>query len=375
MKLTAQLKLQPTPKQHKLLKATLETANAACNHISEYAWKNKVFNQFTLHAALYYEVRTKFKLGAQVAIRCLGKVADSYKLDKDSQRFFKEHGSLAYDLHILTYYTDQRKASVWTLAGRERMPYECGERQQVLLKYQKGESDLCYHRGEWYLLATCEVPEEPPEDVDKFLGIDRGIVNIATDSEGQVFQGSALEAKRQQYKAINIALQRRGTKSSRKHLRRLAGRQSRFQKDVNHCISKQLVQKAKRTKQGIALEDLKGINLRTRVRHSDRAKRGNWSFDQLGLYISYKARLYRVKVKFVDPAYTSQRCSVCGHTEKANRRSQAEFLCQSCGLSALADVNAALNIAWVAVNQPIVSTSSKDRGSVGDKPPAFAGRS
>src|SRR5262249_7011471 len=118
----------------------------------------------------------------------------------------------------------------------------------------------------------------------------------------------------------------------------------RFQRHVNHCISKQLVQKAKRTKQGIALEDLTGINLRTRVRHSDRARRGNWSFDQLGQFIRYKARLYGVQMVEIDPRYTSQRWAFCAHTERVNRCSKDSFLCRPCGYVYRAALNAAINI-------------------------------
>ncbi|MDL1885136.1 IS200/IS605 family element transposase accessory protein TnpB, partial [Anaerolineae bacterium CFX8] len=82
----------------------------------------------------------------------------------------------------------------------------------------------------------------------------------------------------------------------------------------------------------------------------------NWAFHQLRMFVSYKARLYGVKVEDVDPRYTSQRCFVCGNIDKANRKTQAEFSCTVCGHTANADVNAALNIAcWASVNAPIVS--------------------
>jgi IS605 OrfB family transposase len=184
------------------------------------------------------------------------------------------------------------------------------------------------------------------------------MVNLATDSDGEIFQGDPVEAKREQLARRRRELQQVGTKSARKRLHQLAGKQDRFQRHVNHCLSQQLVLKAQRTKRGIALEDLKGINLRTRVRREDRAQRGNWSFDQLGQFIHYKARRDGVRVVEVDPRYTSQRCAVCGHTEKANRRSQAEFLCRSCGHPANADVNAAMNISVkAAVNRPMISAA------------------
>ena len=344
MKLVAQLQLKPTEHQHQLLKATLERANIACNAISDYAWENQVFSQYALHHALYQTIRAHFGLTAQVVVRCLSKVADAYKVDKNAKRVFREHGAIGYDDRIVKYRTDNQVVSIWVLPGRETISYVCGERQHELMKHHKGESDLVYHRGKWYLLATCEMDEPTPAEVDRWLGIDRGIVNLAADSDGDILQGDRVEARREWIARRRKELQQVGTKSARKRLRNLAGKQDSFQRHVNHCISKQLVLKAKRTNQGLALEELKGINLRTRVRHEDRAKRGNWSFDQLGQFIHYKARLYGVKVIEVDPRYTSQRCAVCGHTEKANRRSQSEFLCCACGHIAHADLNAAMNI-------------------------------
>jgi IS605 OrfB family transposase len=122
------------------------------------------------------------------------------------------------------------------------------------------------------------------------------------------------------------ALQKVGTKSAKRGLHHLKGRQRRFQKDTNHTISKRLVAKAERTKRMIALEDLSGI--RTRVRVSgprQRARHSNWAFRQLRAFISYKAQLAGVRVELIDPAYTSQRCSACGRTERRNRKSQAGF--------------------------------------------------
>ncbi len=357
MKLTAQVKLLPTSEQRAALKTTLELCNAACNALSDYAWQEKVFGQYNLHKARYHETRAAFPdLGSQAVVRCIGKVADGYKLDITRKRVFKEHGSIAFDDHNLTWYTDKQVVSIWTVDGRLTITYSCGEQQAELLKHQQGESDLLYSKGEWYLLATCDIPMPTPDDVDKFLGVDRGIVNIAVDSDGTIYQGDHVEALRQWHTERRATLQKVGTRSAKRRLKQLSGRQAQFQADVNHCIAKQLVLNAKRTKQGAALEDLKGISLRTRVRHEDRAKRGNWSFDQLAFFIVYKAHKYGVQVRFVDPAYTSQRCAECGHIEKANRKSQSEFLCCACGHEAHADVNAALNIASrAAVNQPMVS--------------------
>lgn len=360
MKLTAQVKLNPSHYQHQLLKATLERANSACNYVSEYAFAHGVFNAYALQRALYPAIRTQFGLAAQLVVRCLGKVADAYKVNQERRCVFREHGAIPYDNRILSWETVNRRVSIWVLPGRETIAYQCGERQAELLKYQQGETDLVHHCGEWYLLTTCEVPEEtPPSEIDGYLGIDKGVINVAVDSDGNIYQGQRIECTRRYYARPRRELQQVGTKSAKKRLKKLSGRQARFQKDCNHCILKELVLRAARTKRGIAQEDLTGINLRTRVRREDRAERGNWSFNQLDGFIAYKARLYGVPHKRVDPAYTSQRCSCCGHVDKTNRRSQAEFLCARCGFSIHADVNAAANVASkAAVMQPMVSDAA-----------------
>jgi IS605 OrfB family transposase len=117
---------------------------------------------------------------------------------------------------------------------------------------------------------------------------------------------------------------------------------------VNHCISKAIVSTAQGTARGIALEDLKGIRERISAQRTVKRKRRvlhSWAYFQLRAFIAYKAAAAGVRVVLVDPAFTSQTCSHCGQCEKANRKSQAQFLCVSCGYSAHADTNAAVNIA------------------------------
>ena len=141
----------------------------------------------------------------------------------------------------------------------------CGKRQQELLAFQRGESDLVFVRGQWYLLVTAEIVEPEAFEPEGVLGVDLGILNLATDSDGGMFVGSQVEKVRQWYAQRRRALQKVGTKSAKRHLRQLTGRQRRFQKDTNHQVSKQLVAKAERTRRAIALEDLSGIRQRARV--------------------------------------------------------------------------------------------------------------
>jgi putative transposase len=354
MRLTIQLKLLPTPEQADALKRTLEKANAACNYISQVAWDVRTFRQFAIHRLLYRDVRETFGLAAQMAVRCIAKVADAYKLDRKIQRTFRPFGAIAYDARVLAH--KSTSVSIWTLDGRQTIPFVCGERQRDLLAHQRGETDLAFVGGSWYLFAACEVETPEPIDVEGVIGVDLGIVNLAADSDGETFSGERIERRRQWYANRRQALQKVGTKSAKRRLKRLKGRQRRFQKDANHGISKQLVAKAERTTRTIALEDLTGIRARMRVKGpKQRARHSNWAFGQLRTFISYKARRKGVPVVFVDPAYTSQRCSACGHAERRNRKSQSEFYCVVCSHRAPADSNAARNIEWAAVNRPMVS--------------------
>jgi IS605 OrfB family transposase len=222
-----------------------------------------------------------------------------------------------------------------------------------LLASRQGESDLFTRAGDWFLAFTANVEEPPAELPGEWLGVDLGIVNLAADSDGTTYSGAAVERARRTHGHRRRNLQRKGTKAARRKLRAIKRRQSRFQRDTNHRISKRIVATAQGTGRGIALEDLTGIRDRTRLRRRQRARHANWGFAQLRSFLTYKAALAGVPLALVDPRNTSRTCLACGATDKASRRSRAEFVCTFCGFAAPADVNAAGVIrARAAVNRP-----------------------
>ena len=352
MKLTAQVKLCPTPEQAIALKKTLEKANTACDHISAWAWKNRTFGQYHIHRGIYHETKSMYGLTAQVVVRCISKVADAYKLDKKSKRTFRPHGSISYDDRILRWYVDRSEVSIWADGERIKVPFVCGDRQRKLLVSRQGESDLVLFGGKFYLLATCNVVDPTPTETKDFLGVDLGIANIATDSTGETFSGGLVNGLRKRHAKLRARLQAKGTKSAKRLLKKRRRKESRFARCVNHCISKSLVAKAQGTNRGIALEDLKGIRSRIRLRKPQRRIQHSWAFFQLRAFIEYKTKLAGVRVVLVNPRNTSRTCPQCGCVDKANRPSQSLFLCVKCSYSANADFNAAENIRRAAVNQP-----------------------
>lgn len=348
MKLTLQIKLLPDDAQAKSLLTTMKECNRACNEISEYAWSYKVFNQFKIHKGMYHVIKKASRLSAQSVVRCISKVADAYKLDKKRIRTFRLLGAVTYDSRILSY--KGKVASVWSVDSRLKIPFVC--HNEKLLPYVKGEADLITKHGKWYLFQTVEVPEDDMLDVEDFLGVDFGLVNIATLSSGEKLSGKEIEQYRTKRQKVRSSLQSKGTKGSKKALKRLSGRERRTASIVNHTIAKRIVETAKTQNKGIVLEDLTGIRKNSESKGKVfRTRVGRWNFSQLRGFIEYKAKRSGVPVLIVDPRYTSQTCNVCWHIGSRNGES---FKCAACGHSDHADINAARNIRQVGltVNRP-----------------------
>jgi len=356
MKQTMLLKLVPTEDQHRALLETMHEFNAAANYVASVAWASKSANKFELQKLVYGELRTTYKLAAQLAIRCISKASEAYKRDKSIQPTFKPEGAIVYDERVMSF-KGLRTVSLLTLHGRVLVPFQVGGHQEARLDAIKGQADLIYRKGTFYLAVTLDVPTPTPDEPTDTLGVDLGIVNVATDSQGETFSGEAVERNRKRHHALRQRLQKRGTKSAKRHLKKLSGKEARFKKNTNHVISKRIVHKAKAHGQGIAIEDLRHIRPRTeaRLRKSQRSRHSSWSFGQLRSFLSYKAALAGVPLHLVDPRNTSKTCHVCGHCAKENRKSQASFVCQSCGYTDSADRNAAINISRAEVMQPIAA--------------------
>ncbi|TDE55690.1 transposase, partial [Nonomuraea mesophila] len=260
---------------------------------------------------------------------------------------FRPDAAQPFDDRCLSWQIDARTVSIWTVTGRlKSLTFTASADQITLLSaYRKGESDLVCRDGMWFLMATCDLPDRPVTVPDGFLGVDLGIANIATTSTGTRHCGKGLNAVRHRNRELRRRLQAKQTKSAKRLLKRRRRKEARFAANTNHVIAKQIVTEAERTGQGIALEDLQGIRDRVRLRKPQRVTLHSWSFHQLGSFIAYKAARNGVALIHIDPAYTSQQCSACGHVDKKNRPDQETFLCTSCGFAEHADVNAARNIA------------------------------
>jgi len=391
---TRVVKLLPTPEQASALATTLRACNQACGLISEAAYKASVFDRNGVHDLMYRRVREERGLGAQAAVRCMKKTVDAYttlhaqaragRLGKAGSTrrmnalgkpiIFGAHSAQPFDDRMLSWRHDARTVSIWTVSGRLRDVAYTGEPGQLkeVAEHRRGESDLVHRDGMWFLHAAVELPEAALNaEPSGFVGVDLGIVNIATTSDGVVMAGRGLNRHRKREQDLQAKLQAKGTKSAKRLLKKRRRKESRHATDVNHCISKRIVAEAQRTGRGIALEDLRGIRERARFRKPQRATLHSWAFHQLGGFFVYKARYAGVPVVHVNPAYTSQECAECHYVDKRNRPSQAVFECRSCGVVAHADLNAPRVIAqrgedmWAAGRESRVPAPRKERSDAG----------
>jgi IS605 OrfB family transposase len=344
MKLTLQLRLVPDDDAAAKLRDTVERFNAAASWLAGEAFAAKSANKVELQRRHYRQLRDRFGLSAQMAVRCIAQVGEAYKRDKARRPAFRKHAAMPFDRRMMSFKGVDR-VSLLTLAGRVIVPLVMGAYQRERFSRAKGQCDLVRRKdGKWFLLCVVDLPDGTPTPTTDFLGVDLGIVNIAADSDGNTYSGAAVEEVRRRHHRNRRRLQRKGAKGAKKRLRTHAGREARFRRQVNHEISKAIVAGAEDTARGIVVEDLGGIRERTTVGRKQRARQAGWSFHQLRSFVEYKARLAGVFVVAVDPRDTSRACSGCGHCDKGNRKGRSDFSCQGCGYSINADLNAARNL-------------------------------
>lgn len=354
MKLTLQTQILPGATDAARLKATVECFNEAADWLAGFAFERKVSNKIVLQQLAYRELRDRFGISAQHAVRCIAQVCEAYKRDKTIRPRFCKHAAVPYDKRLMSFKGPDR-VSLLTLEGRVIVPVVMGSYQRERFTPAHGQCDLVLRDdGKWFLLVTVDLPEGTEIPATDFIGIDLGIVNIATDSDGGQMSGAKVETARRKYGDRRKTLQEAATKrrksgrrprSIRRRMAKDKARAARYKRDVNHCTSKEYVETARRTCRGIALEDLEGIRDGVTARGGDaRDRLHGWSFFQFRSFLSYKAQVAGVPVVFVDPAYTSQDCAECGHRDRRNRKTQATFRCVSCGHTDNADRNAARNI-------------------------------
>lgn len=355
--LTLVCKLQPTPEQILKIEELLHAFAEGCNYANE-AVTARITSKTTIQTQVYRDLRVKFGLSANQAVRVCARVAANRLAAKRKSKLVQlfRPTSADYDARIFAYRENEQSVSLTLLGCREHIKLKLGNYQNGKLVGKTPKSaQLCKHRdGHYYVHIHVdeEVPEPAP--TTEVIGVDLGRRKLAVTSQGETFEGQLVQNVRDRFSRVRSSLQRKGTKGSKRCLKRLSGRERRYQTWVNHRISKQIVQESKTAKATIALEDLRGIRQRTNNQprnKTERRRSNSWAFYQLRQFITYKAVQAGVSVVLVPPAYSSQTHHACLHMGK---RSGERFWCETCQVYEDADENASqvLRLMGLSVNQP-----------------------
>ena len=362
MTVTAKIQISVNADSKVLLDETMSVYSDACNHVSDYVFHTHDLKQFSLNKVLYSTLREKFGLKSQMAQSVFKTVIARYKTILENQKewiqpsFKKPQYDLVWNRD---YSLTQNCFSVNTLNGRVKLPYFSEGMSKYFNHdiYKFGTARLVNKHGKYFLHipVTYDVEESNISDIRNVVGIDRGINFVVATYDSRhksgFVSGKPIKQKRASYSKLRKELQMRQTPSSRRRLKAIGQRENRWMQDVNHQVSKALVESnPKHTL--FVLEDLSGVrNATERVRTKDRYVSVSWSFYDLEQKLIYKAKQNQSTVIKVAPHYTSQCCPVCGHIEKANRNKKIHlFTCKNCGYKSNDDRIGAMNLYRMGIN-------------------------
>ena len=354
---TAKLQILVNPSDRQILRDTMKAYSDACNYVSEYIYKSHNLSRYSVQENTYYQIREIYGLRSQMTVSCVRTVIAKYKTILENQSEWIKPLFKLPQLDLVwnrdySLNTKNDTFSVNTLNGRIKVDfYKNGFDKYFAETCKFGTAKLVFKHGRFFLHipVSYEIDELVKDDVSNIVGIDRGIRFIATtyDSNGRTnfYDGNNIKQKRGHYKALRKELQQVHTPSSRRRIKAIGQRENRWIQDVNHCISKALVE-SNPNGTLFVLEDLTGIRAVTeKVLVKDRYVSVSWSYYDLEQKLTYKALKNHQLVEKVNPAYTSQTCPKCGHTEKENRDKHKHlFCCKNCGYKSNDDRIGAMNL-------------------------------
>lgn len=270
MKRTVALKLIVDQEDDASLLETDDVFADACNLIAPFAVENRCWNSVALHHLAYYTLRERLpSLGSQMICNAIKKVCFSYKALKIKKTqdvpiiTFRMNSSVHYDKR--TYSLKGDTLSLFTIGGRVRCAFRVGPHQEQYLRIGKPkEAELIRKGKRWFFNLVLEIPDVQAKTEGVCVAVDLGENNLATTSNGTIHGGGKLRQKRDQFLSRRRKLQSNGSRSAKRCLKRISGKERRHVKMVNHITSKAIVEEAVRCGAAtIVLEDL--TNIRKRI--------------------------------------------------------------------------------------------------------------
>ena len=336
--------------QPKALRDSVDAYTKGFNYVCRFGWDNQITSRVPLHHATYTYLREEFNLPSQLAISVIGKAVEALKSAKARLKNGKKascpqskHCPIRYDARSYTLKLAKQTVSLLTTNGRVNSELHIPEYYEQYLDWDHRSADLVIRNNKVYLHIVFQSKVADPSKDGQVIGIDRGVKKLAVVSNNKFFSGTRIKEVSNKIQTLRNNLQSVGTRSAKRHLAKLRGKEQRFRKDVNHCVSKQIVDSIL-AGSTIVLEKLSGIRDRCKFAKKVRSQIHRWNFFQLETFLAYKAFGKGIDVLHIDPRNTSRTCSKCGHCSKSNRKSQCSFKCEACDYSLNADLNASRNI-------------------------------
>jgi putative transposase len=377
MQRTIRLKLTPSITQAESFVETSRQFTSAFNQAVQLGWEAGVSNATKLHYLAYYPVKAAHPtlvsdLINQARVKAAESLRSAFALQKLERKVSMPISDACpprYNKHTYTVDWESQTVRMSTTGGRHTIRFDVPDYNAAYAGYPVDTADLLFRHGRWWLHVVVTIPAPEIKPTDQVIGVDLGIARPAVTSNNRFLGKRAWKAIEGELFHLKRNLQKKGTKSAKRHLKRVRGKQARFRRNNDHLLSKQIVASAE-PGATIVLENLTDMRKRAKIRKKTETSRRvhSWSFAQLKSFVAYKAEGRGCTVVAVDPRHTSQACSCCGHTARNNRRSRGRFVCRACGFELHADLNAARNIAakyhagsgtsgsgGLMVNQPIVS--------------------
>jgi putative transposase len=321
----------------------LEKCSEIFNAHVDWSLENKTYNKSKAHVALYELMKEKHPDVPTAFIQAVRDTAmeavKATAFKKRPQK--KKYSGLRFDKRTMSLRGEQLSLS--SLGKRERVILKIPEYfRNIFDSWKLKGATLTYSiKTKRFWIRLVYATETPPLKTEgAILGIDRGIHQLAVTSEGHFFSNSSIRAAQRRYLYNRKTAQAKGTPSARKRLKAMSGKEKRFSRDVNHQVTKQLVELDH--VKTFVLEDLKGIRNKNRGKKLNK-RLGSWPFHQFNFFLYYKAQMLGKEVVYVDARYTSRKCSCCRVIQKENRK-KSKYLCNQCNFQLHADWNAAINI-------------------------------
>jgi IS605 OrfB family transposase len=376
---TIVVQLNPTPEQVAILDRTMQEHTDCFNAVAYEGFEAACSNGVELHKRTYYPLRAQYPdLPAQLVIAARVKATEAVKSalswkKKHAARYPKQvekakkqgrsapkfkpvrcpqskSAPIRYDQRSYWVKWESLTCSLATVAGRLEMTFTVPQHAAQYIGGKVCSADLCFRHGRYFLHIVVDIPAPVVDPSGDVIGVDLGLNHPAVTSNRHFLGEHRWKEQERRIFRLRRKLQAKGTKSAKRHLKKLSGKLFRQRRDHDHVLSKRIVQNAIPGSTTV-LENLTNIRETSKIGRGKKGKNveskrrlHSWSFAQFHSFLAYKAQARGIEVVKVDPRHTSQTCSKCRYQHRSNRRSQSLFLCRKCGYCVNADWNASQNI-------------------------------